>query len=99
MVSQYSVKQIHDMHKQGNAIHKIDEIINSEFLCVFRKEYNPTVEVISESMFHFLKETQSGQTLSQMSQNTNLQLEQNLAIAVSRGWITGFSESDSHKKP
>lgn len=60
------------------------------YYCIFRKDYQVDIEVLSQYQFELLVAIGQQHTLSQLSEKAGIDLQQQLQYYIKQGWISGF---------
>jgi len=96
--SRWPIYSLWQHWQQGELPETVEAIIEPEYLCIYRADYQPTVSVINTGVYLLLDHCQR-MTLAQLAESPELSDALHLlAQCIEQGWITGFyfSESPGH---
>ena len=91
LTSEYPVEKIWCEHQHDKTLATIDSLNGNVFLCVFRQNFKPTIEVLSQPYYEFLKACMNGMSLGMMAEKTEIAgVLPELSMMIQKGWISGF---------
>lgn len=95
MKTEYPVHLIWQQHvdqQQKSVVKSTQEIY---FICIYRDEFQPKVEVINDSCFYFLLACQHEMSLQDIAMDEQCLSAMNvIPDFIERGWISGFSSQE-----
>ena len=95
MVSSYPIHDICRQHHDKQLESSIEGLNEVEHLCIYRQNFTPKIEKISESYFSLLSACQQRRTLEDLASDDNLSASlEALPEMISKGWICGFTHHE-----
>ena len=90
--SAFPVIEIWHANNTATSSNQMFEMPESDvYYCVFRKDYQVDMEVLSQHQFDLLVSIGQQHTLNQLSDDdANIDLQQQLQYYIKQGWISGF---------
>lgn len=89
--TEYPVEKIWLGHQRDKTLFSVEGLGQKEYLCIYRKGFKPTTEVISRPYFEFLQACERGVSLAEVADNQLLiDMLPDIPILIQKGWVTGF---------
>jgi len=100
MRSDYPVHRIWSLHRERHPPARVDGLMQTEYVCIHRRDFEPVVAPISRARHALLQAARDGRSLGDMATEPHLADEiAALPALIERGWIIGFTQQSGIADP